>query len=202
MTQLEEVRHSGTRERAGTWWWSILFAGLIGTALTTVQILEKIAILKDPATDLACDVNSVLSCSNVLMAWQSSVLGPPNALIGAIMFTILWSAALGRVLGTAPSARHHALLWGLAVFFLCFATWFMAETAFSIGALCLWCIGITTMVIVICAGLTRIAVQDQAFGRGGFGRMMTTAVHSGLDIMIWIAWWVVIAAMLVIGLAL
>ena len=84
-------------------------------------------ILKDPATQLACDVNAVLSCSNVLLSWQASVLGPPNALIGAIMFTILWSAALGRLLGSTLGSRHVVVLWGLAVFFLCFATWFFIE---------------------------------------------------------------------------
>ena len=201
MTQLQEIRQERSRDRASVLWWIVLLAGLGGTALTTVQIMEKVAILKDPATHLACDVNSVLSCSNVLLSWQASVLGPPNALIGAIMFTLLWSAALGRLLGSTLGTRHLALLWGLAVFFLCFATWFMEQTAFSIGALCLWCIGITTMVVVICACLTRLGVREGAFGRGGFGRWMVTVTHSGLDIIIWVGWWLVIAAMLVIGLA-
>jgi uncharacterized membrane protein len=202
MSQVQQDRLASSGGRSGPLWWSILLAGLVGTALTTVQIIEKIAILKDPTTDLACDVNSVLSCSNVLMAWQSSVLGPPNALIGAIMFTILWSTAIGHLLGTSVGRRHLVVLWGLALFFLCFATWFMEQTAFSIAALCLWCIGITTMVIVICACLTRIAVRDDAYGGGAFGRSMATLTRSGLDIIIWIAWWLVIAAMLVIGLAL
>lgn len=189
------------KQKGAIWpWWVTLAAGLVGTGFTITQIMEKIAILKDPATSLACDVNSVLSCSNVLLSWQASVLGPPNALIGAIMFTILWSAALARILGSTLSHAHVATLWGLAVFFLAFATWFMEQTAFSIGALCLWCIGITTAVVVICGCLTRAAAQMQAFGTGRAGRWLATATHSGLDLIIWAGWWVAIAAMLVIGL--
>ena len=130
-------------------WGLVLIATFAGLGFTTVQIVEKITILKDPFTSLACDVNATLSCSNVLNAWQSSVLGPPNALIGAIMFAILASAAFAGMLGSAFSKPYVATCWGLAVFFLCFASWFMYETAFSIRALCLWCVGITTAVVLI-----------------------------------------------------
>lgn len=182
-------------------WGIVLIATFAGLGFTTVQIIEKITILKDPYTSLACDVNATLSCSNVLMAWQSSVLGPPNALIGAIMFAILASAAFAGMLGSAFSKAYVATCWGLAVFFLGFASWFMYETAFSIGALCLWCVGITTAVVVICAALTRIADRAAAFGDGRFGRGVSTAVRTRLDLAVWAGWWLVIAALLWIGLA-
>ncbi len=76
-----------------------------------IQIVEKIAILKNPATTLLCDVNSVMSCTDVLNAWQSSVLGPPNALIGAVMFALLGSGAFGAVLGNRVSRAYLATLW-------------------------------------------------------------------------------------------
>ncbi len=182
-------------------WGLVLIATFAGLGFTTVQIVEKITILKDPFTSLACDVNATLSCSNVLNAWQSSVLGPPNALIGAIMFAILASAAFAGMLGSAFSKPYVATCWGLAVFFLCFASWFMYETAFSIRALCLWCVGITTAVVLICAALTRIADRVGAFGDGGFGRGVSTAVRTRLDLAVWTGWWLVIAALLWIGLA-
>jgi uncharacterized membrane protein len=187
--------------RDSTVWAVILVAGLAGLGFTGTQIMEKLAILKDPATTLACDVNAVLSCTDVLLSWQASVLGPPNALIGAVMFTILWAGALGALLGSTIGRWHLVLLWGLAVFFLVFATWFMEQTAFSIGRLCLWCIGITTMVVIICGALTRLAARDQVLGSGRAGRWLATAVRSGLDLIIWFGWWLAIAAMLWIGLA-
>jgi len=182
--------------------WAVLLASaVLGIVLTTVQIVEKISILKDPFTSLACDVNSTLSCSSVLTAWQSSVLGPPNALIGAIMFALLGSAALGGLLGNAVSRAYLAVLWGLAVFFLCFASWFMFETAFSIGALCIWCVGITTAVVVSCAALTRLADRGAVFGDSAVGRAVGRLVRTGADLTVWAAWWLVIAVALWIGLA-
>jgi uncharacterized membrane protein len=182
-------------------WWVVLVAAAAGLAFTTIQIMEKIALLKDPASGLFCDINATVSCTNVLNAWQSSVLGPPNALIGAIMFALLGSAALGGVLGSRPSRAYLLVLWGLALFFAAFATWFMVQTAFVIGSLCLWCTGIVTSVLASCAALTRLAHRAGAFGGDGFGRAMGTVVRSGLDLIIVVGWWLAIAAMLVLGLA-
>lgn len=181
-------------------WWVVLIAAMAGMAFTTVQIMEKISILKNPNAGLVCDISTTVSCTNVLNAWQSSVLGPPNALIGAIMFAVLGSAALGGVLRGRPSPAYLVVLWGLAVFFAAFATWFMFQTAFSIGSLCLWCTGIVTAVLAVCAALTRIAHRAQAFGSGRVAGLLDTAVKSSLDLIIWGGWWLVIAAMLAVGL--
>lgn len=182
-------------------WATALVAALAGLGFTTVQIMERITILKDPTAGLLCDVNGVVSCSNVLSAWQSSVLGPPNALIGAIMFALLGSGALSGLLGSRLARPYLVTLWGLAVFFLCFASWFMFETAFSIGSLCLWCTGIVTAVVVICACLTRLAERASAFGTGTAGGVLRAAVHTRVDLLVWTAWWLTIAVLLWIGLS-
>ncbi|HQR28374.1 MAG TPA: vitamin K epoxide reductase family protein [Nocardioides sp.] len=187
--------------RSGDLWAVVLGAALAGLGFTVVQIMEKITILKDPGATLSCDLSTTVSCTDVLNAWQSSVLGPPNALIGAVMFALLGSAALAGFLGSELSRSYLATMWGLAVFFLSFATWFMYETAFSIGRLCPWCIGITTAVVVICAALTRLADRHDAFGDTGFGRRVSGAVRSRLDLVVWAVWWVVIAGFLLVGLA-
>jgi uncharacterized membrane protein len=183
----------------GPWVW-VLVAALAGIAFTTVQIMEKIDILARPGTTLFCDVSATVSCTQVLNAWQSSVLGPPNSLIGAVMFAVLASAGLAGLLASRLSRAYLVTVWGLAVFFLCFASWFMYETAFSIGSLCVWCTGIVTAVVVICAALTRVANRSGAFGGGGFGYVVATVVRSGLDLAFWAVWWLAVAALLWIGL--
>lgn len=182
------------------WVWLWLLAALTGVVFTTIQIIEKITILKNPAAALICDVNSVMSCTDVLNAWQSSVLGPPNALIGAVMFAFLASGAVSALLHTSLSRTYIWTLWGLAVFFLCFATWFMFETAFAVGRLCIWCTGITTAVILICAALTRIVVRTGRLAPRGFAGALALTVRTGLDLVFWAGWWLVIAAFLAVGL--
>jgi uncharacterized membrane protein len=188
--------------RVGEWWAVVLGAALMGLGFTTIQIMEKITILKNPDANLVCNISARISCTDVLNAWQSSVLGPPNALIGAIMFAIFTSAALGGFLNSRFAGSFVATLWGLAVFFLSFATWFMYQTAFSIGTLCPWCVGITTAVVAICVALTRIADHTQAFGDTGFGRLVGRAVETRLDLALWAGWWLLIAVFLYVGLAL
>jgi hypothetical protein len=65
----------------------------------------------------------------------------------------------------------------------------------------LWCIGITTMVVVISACLTRIAARGRVLGNGRAARMLDVAVRSGLDLIVCVGWWLAILAMLWIGLS-
>lgn len=175
-------------------WWIVLIASISGVGFTTIQILEKVAILSNPDGALFCDINAAVSCTNVLNAWQSSVLGPPNSLIGAIMFAIFLSAALAGLTRSTLSKGYVATLLGLAIFFALFATWFMFQTAFVIGSLCLWCTGIMTAVLAIAWALTR-AMREVAPDS-----FVATAVHARLDAVVFVGWWLGIAAMLYVGL--
>jgi uncharacterized membrane protein len=76
----------------------------------------------------------------------------------------------------------------------------MYETAFDIGALCLWCVGVTTAVIVVCAAVTRLADRANVFGQTRFGLAVAAAVRRRLDLAVWGGWWLAIAAALWIGL--
>jgi uncharacterized membrane protein len=116
------------------------------------------------------------------------------------MFAFLGSAALSGLLGSALSRFYLATVWGLSVFFLTFVSWFMYETAFDIGALCLWCVGVTTAVIVVCAAVTRLADRANVFGQTRFGLAVAAAVRRRLDLAVWGGWWLAIAAALWIGL--
>ena len=121
--------------------------------------------------------------------------------VGVAVFAIFASAALGGALDGRPSRTYLLALWGLALVFACFATWFAFQSAFVIGAWCLWCTGIVTVVLTIFAALTRIATNAQAWGDGHMGTAITRAVYTQLDIAIGVGWWLVIAGILALGLA-
>lgn len=177
-------------------WVAVVIASLAGIGFTAIQTVERIAVLKDPATALLCDVNSVVSCSTVLGAWQSSViLGVPNAFIGAAMFAVFLSAGLAGALGSQPSRAYVLTILGLVVFFAAFATWFMVQTAFVIGALCLWCTGIVTAVALIGAALTRVAARGSASGS-----RWALLDRAGVDLIVWAGWWVLVLGLVAVGL--
>jgi uncharacterized membrane protein len=181
-------------------WGAVLVASVLGLMITTALVVQKVALLEDPTSGLLWDLSDRVSCTAVLGAWQSSVFGPPNGVIGVAVFAILASAALGGMLGGRPSRSYLLAMWGLALVFAAFATWFTFQSAFVIDAWCLWCTGIVTVVLTICAALTRIAANAQAWGDGRLGAAIAAAVAARADLVTWVGWWLVIAGMLTLGL--
>ena len=181
-------------------WLVVLVAAAAGLMFTVALVEQKLALAVDPDGKLLWDISSRASCSTVLQAWQSSVFGLPNGVLGVALFAIFASAALGGALGGRPSSSYLLAMWGLALVFAVFATWFAFQSAFVIGSWCLWCSGIVTVVLTICAALTRIATSARAWGDTHMGAAISRAVGARFDIAVWVGWWLAIAGMLALGL--
>ena len=63
---------------------TMLFSALISLTASFVLSVDAIALARDPAATLACNINSVISCGAVGLSWQASLLGFPNAFLGLI----------------------------------------------------------------------------------------------------------------------
>ena len=187
----------------------VLFASLAGIAFTTIQIMDKIDIRKHPGKVLICDVNSTMSCTEGFE--RLAVVGTGTAKRSARRDHVrasrrgrprrpAWQPVESRVPGSQLSRAYLAAIWGLAGFFLCFASWYMYETAFSIEQLCIWCTGIVTAVVLICAALSRVIDRAGSLGQGSFGRATGTAARIRLDLIVWFGWWLAIAGLLWVGL--
>lgn len=188
-----------TRAHQGHWWVVLVASGL-GMAITILMVMQKVALLEG-GRPLVWDISERVSCTTVLSSWQSSLLGPPNAVLGTAAFAILASAALGAVLGTRPSRAFLLALWGLAVGFATFATWFLFQSTFAIGSMCLWCAGIVTAVMATGAALTHLATGARVWGGGRAGSLMAGAAEHRIDVLAWAGWWAAVVAMVVLGLA-
>ena len=96
----EVVQAKPTVRSGRAWWWAMLVSSLVGIASGMTTVVEKIALLKDPGQAAFCDFNDQIGCTPVLLAPQSSVLGPPNAAIGVVMFAMFagagWPGSWGR----------------------------------------------------------------------------------------------------------
>jgi uncharacterized membrane protein len=184
------------------WWWAMLVSSLVGIASGMTTVMEKIALLKDPGAAAFCDFNDQIGCTPVLLAPQSSVLGPPNAAIGVVMFAMFVAAALAGVMGTWFPRSYRYVLLGLSVFFGLFLTWYMQQVAFAIGSLCPFCAVCAGCVMVVVLAATRLSAVDVEPGDRGFGGVLGTVVRSGLDVIVVIGWTLLIAGMLVVGIML
>lgn len=184
------------------WYALMLIGGALGMVTAGWQTVERIAWAKDPGAASVCEINAVVSCSSVYDHWQSSALGVPNSLIALPVFAILAGAGLAGVLGSYLSRGYLASLLGLTVFMTAFVTWYMEQTAFSIGVLCLFCVGCAVNIIIAGIGITRVAAAEHALGDGRAGRELRLLVEARADLIAWVGLALVIAAMLVVGLML
>ena len=192
MTLLDEPRTTSTLNLK-PWGWLVAAASGVGIVSGSITIVDKIALLKDPAQGSFCDISSTVGCTPVLLAWQSSVLGPPNALLGVIMFAVLATAGLVVATGGVLARGLTTGLLGLNVFFAAFLTWYMYEVAFSIGSLCPFCTVCAAGCLVSLVGVNRLAAA------GGLPLAQRLA-HGGLDVLIALGWAAIIAAMLFSGI--
>lgn len=120
------------------------------------QLLDKIELLKNPASSLSCNLNEVFNCGRVLTSHQYDIFGFPNAIIGIIMFTFFLSLMLTGFSGSRLNKRLMLAAQGLALFMLGFILWFLFESIFRIGAICLFCTIIGPSVLVINASMLRL----------------------------------------------
>lgn len=182
------------------WWWVVLVGAAAGVVATVWQTVERLRYAAGD-TDSFCDISATLSCSSVYTHWQSSALGIPNSLIGLPVFALIAGTALAALLGSRLSATHLRVVLGLALFMTAFVTWYLQQTAFSIGALCLFCVGCMVSISLAGAGLVRVADAEGALGKGRLAARVRAAVDSWVDLALWLGLGMLVAVMLVVGLA-
>ena len=118
--------------------WLIL-ASAIGWWAAFQLTLEKFHVLQDPEALLGCDYSVIVQCKANLEAWQGSVFGFPNPLIGLAG----WIAPLivgGALLAGARFARWFWALFGVGILgAFAFVCWLISQSIFVLGTLCPWC---------------------------------------------------------------
>lgn len=163
----------------------MLAGGVIGMLAAFLQTTEKIALLKNKDAILACDLNSVFSCTNVLNAWQSAVFGFPNSLMCMALFTIFASIALAGVSGGVLPKRLRLGIQGLSLFTLLFALWFLTQSIYVINALCILCIFCFVGLLLVNWGWLRLNAADLPIGKRGRA-FVSRHIKTGADIFAWV----------------
>lgn len=158
--------------------------GVIGIAAAFIQVLEKLTLLENKNIPLTCDLNSVFNCSNVLSAWQSSVFGFPNSVMCMILFTIFTAIALVGAAGGKLTRGLRLGIQALSLGTLGFALWFLGQSIYSIGSLCILCLFCSTGLLLINWGWLRLNAEDLPIGQRG-RVMLTRGITQGVDIIAW-----------------
>lgn len=189
------------KKRQGLGLYSIItIAGLVGFVASFLQMIEKIELLKNPNSILFCNINSVFSCSNILNVWQSSVFGFPNSLMCIVFFVIMLTAGdIGWAGGSINKISRNVLM-GMALFFVAFGFWYLWQSIFVVGALCIFCIACYAAVLTISGAWFRLNYRD--FSRSkNIKRFADKMVSNNMDILLWVLIAVVITIEAIIKFA-
>ncbi|HEV2402797.1 MAG TPA: vitamin K epoxide reductase family protein [Candidatus Saccharimonadales bacterium] len=178
--------------------YSILVSGAaLGLIASFLEMVEYVILLKNPHAVLTCNINGVFSCSNVLNAWQSSIFGFPNALMCITFFTLLLGAGLAGVSGSTIARRLRLTLQGLALFFVCFGSWFLWQSTYHIHTLCILCLFCFAGLLMINWSLLRLNEADLRVGKTG-QHILHRIIQSGADTFWWFLLGMVLAFMMLV----
>ncbi|MFT8396409.1 vitamin K epoxide reductase family protein [Propionibacterium sp.] len=171
----------------------MIVSGVVGLFTSFVLSIEAWRLASNPGLQLACDVNSVISCTTVANTWQARVLGFPNAFLGILFESVVLAISVAILSGVHFPRWYMLGVQALYTIGLAFALWLFFESYFVIHALCPWCLLITLTTTLVWAGLTRMNVRDSVIPAPPGARWF---VASGNDWIITIAFLFILAMLI------
>lgn len=175
----------------------MLAGGVIGMTAAFLQTLEKLTLLKSETTTLTCDLNSVFSCSNVLNAWQSSVFGFPNSIMCMALFTVFTAIALAGTTGGRLTRGLRLSIQALSLGTLGFALWFLGQSIYSIGSLCILCIFCFGGLLLVNWGWLRLNAADLPLNKHS-RTALARGISGNFDTLAWLLLAAVVTAAMVL----
>lgn len=176
------------RHHTSPWPWLVLTLGsTAGTAASFIQIIERIQFAERPLQMVPCDLNSVFSCSNVFNAWQSSVFGFSNSIMCLLFFGVMLGVSLSGLYGSQLRKGLRITMHSFSLFFLGFGAWYLQQSTFVIGALCIFCVLCYAGVIAINWAWLRINAADLPIGPR-HKNALQNGFKSGADTFFWLIW--------------
>ena len=180
-------------------WVTMLIASLASLVASFVLAIDALALAEDPNADLGCNINAVISCGTVGTSWQASLLGFPNAFLGLVFEPAVITVAVACLAGVRfPRGFMLAaqIIYSIA---LAFAYWLFEQAMFEIGALCPWCLLVTVATTLVFFEMTYVNIRDDnLLLPRRLQNALTAFVQSNLDIMLVVAWLLVLVLSVVL----
>ena len=183
------VRGVGSDRRLG---WLYVIAGMVGWIAAFTLLVEKIALIRDPAYVPTCSINPILSCGSIMQTSQSEVFGFPNPIIGVAGFAIVVTVGMAILAG----ARFRSWFWrGMLVGTLAgvaFVHWLIFQSLYRIDALCPYCMVVWVVTIPLFWYTVRRGIRNLSLsGRSGRLAGGLAAYHA----VVLTAWYLLLGAL-------
>lgn len=123
-----------------------IVAGFILLLASFLLMMDQLAFLKDPAADLRCSFNILISCRTNLGAWQGEIFGFPNPILGLMTWPIVIMAGILLLSGIQfPRWFWVSFAAGITGSFV-LVLFFIYASLFQLYVLCPWCMTIWLVV--------------------------------------------------------
>jgi uncharacterized membrane protein len=119
--------------------WLLLIGGaiaLIASVMLSVEVFDR---LKNPSYVPVCNLNPILSCTNVADSNQAHAFGFPNYFIGIAGYAAVAAIGTAMLAGALFKRWFWRLVQAGLTFAVIFLTWLQFQTLYRIGALCIFC---------------------------------------------------------------
>jgi len=179
---------------------TVTIASVIGFIASFLQMIEKVELLKNPHAVLTCNINAIFSCTNILNAWQSSVFGFPNSLMCIAFFAMTMALGLVGWTGGSMNKKLRLTFQGFALFFIGFGFWYLWQSIFIVGALCIFCIFCYAAVLTISGAWLRLNSNETCLNKK-HQKCLNNMIAKNFDILIWVVIAIVIIAEMLIKFA-
>lgn len=155
ITRVRAVRHSNA------WiFGTMLVSACLSLVASFVLSVDAVRLAADPATNLSCNINAVLSCGTVGGSWQAHLFGFPNAFLGLVAEPVVITIAVACLSGVRFPRWFMFAAQVVYTLGLLFAYWLFYQSMFNVGALCPWCLLVTVSTTMVFASLTHVNIRD------------------------------------------
>lgn len=155
LIRLHRLRH------ADAWiYGTMMVSSGLSLLASFVLSADAVSLAADPATDLSCNINAVISCGTVGRSWQAHLFGFPNAFLGLIAEPVVITLAVASLGGVRFPRWFMFTAQVIYTLGLALAYWLFFQAMFVIGALCPWCLLVTVSTTLVFSTLTHVNVRD------------------------------------------
>ena len=134
----------------------MLISSICSLSASLVLAVDAIALAKNPNSNLACNINAVISCGKVAVSWQSNLLGFPNAFLGLICEPVVITLAMAGLVGVRFPRTFMRIATSVYFIGLIFAFWLFTQSYFVIGAFCPWCLLVTFTTTTVFSSMFKV----------------------------------------------
>jgi uncharacterized membrane protein len=133
--------------RARPFGWLLVIAGAVAWIASATLVLERLELYTNPDAQISCDINSWISCGDVMKTSQAAIFGFPNPFIGLVAFAVVITTGVALLAGAELRRWYWIGLQVGITLGMALICWFFTQAVYVLAILCPYCMVVWSMMI-------------------------------------------------------